>query len=1199
MRTLRICSGRTQRAMLRWVGTGCSIVLATLLCWGQVTTTTVQDTVFNADGSYASGTILVSWPAFVSSTGSTVAAGQLSTQIGANGQVVLNLAANVGASPSGSYYTAVYHLGDGTVSKEYWSIPNVPSTSIAAIRSLIMPASVAVQSITATQVNSLLGKYLPLNGGTLNGPLQLPSDPQTSMQAATKNYVDTSVAPLSSAVAQAISATPTSSQTIHQPAGTSLSSNILQGRYYASGFQTGGQNNGIEQLMGGANCSSNSPTAPSGCTVIADPSYGNADKPQGTQVVNNQAYHNFGWPMNTHLRDERNGVTADFYENPFSVSPFLNSGDLKATAYTLDFQKWPAYSADNMGTEYLYTTDFEGGYNFDNYFVSGEPEYFFKTYYTNLAMTSTNYSAGQLQAINNVVNCHGTGDCLAMSTYVTCDGGINTSNDEGCHGGDFNISEDPVVYTGTMAASTAAGATLFQTYATNGGGTQGQDRLLLDTLPAKVITGNSFTSYAAQQKTGPSGNSAVNPNLAIDANANYPVSTLIQLCYPGSDNGAGGAAGCTAGSQPLGAIPPAPQMVNPATSVTANVVAPYTATAPQTGLPAGFCSTSTLQSTNSAAGCYLPASGTACISDQQEYESVDYTYNSTAQTVTLLNLRFPHANGVFFAYGGLCGYAVEQASEIFTGDGNNNGISQVFPVLGSPNATSFYYISQRTNLGYTSPVLGVSNEQGGNFTSGGGECFTLNLSTVQLQGDNHTVLIGGNVPFGDGTWSVLNGLPATVTTPNSTYNGTYTMSFGGSAPGANEATYYLPTSPSGTAPSSGTASYCNTNYKLYPSVRVNSVLNHATNNVDGVMNTMPAPVAFAANDPVKQPHYPWIYTGHDIGRGTNQYLPRLYNAGYLYGMTYNFLLSGLPFQGFAIDNYTDQNKYLRYGGTHEVPGDAYEVGGSWQFDYNVDHAPESSVINVGACKPAPIGCNSLNSPFNVVSVPGSQLNYDPKSKTWTFGYNGTGGFGNPPTPTSGLLQAYNISAANQVSAAEVGVGGAYLFNLGGAVSLTNTPANPVFNNWFANYAYGFGAQNTKTIDTYLYRGAAGDSIDCGTGTGDTSCAFTAGTVAATTAVSSPSVTIGGGSAVTHIAYYTTASVAPTSVSAGSCSDQTFAVSGLTAADNLGSIRPPGQLGNVSLEGYASAPNTLTMHFCNASSASVTPPAGSYQFLAMH
>ena len=84
----------------------------------------------------------------------------------------------------------------------------------------------------------------------------------------------------------------------------------------------------------------------------------------------------------------------------------------------------------------------------------------------------------------------------------------------------------------------------------------------------------------------------------------------------------------------------------------------------------------------------------------------------------------------------------------------------------------------------------------------------------------------------------------------------------------NEFSYYLPTTPTGTVPTSGTASFCNTNYKLYPAVRVNSVLDTATNRVDGTMTTMPLPIAFADGDTVMEAHYPWIYTGHDTGRAS-------------------------------------------------------------------------------------------------------------------------------------------------------------------------------------------------------------------------------------------------------------------------------------------------------------------------------------------
>ena len=589
-------------ASLLWrlAGLALCIVLIVLPSCAQVTTTTVQDTVYHADGTTATGTILVTWPAFVTASGKTVAAGNISANIGPGGQVSLNLAANVGATPAGCYYTAVYHLDDGTVSKEYWSVPNVPSTTVSAIRTLVMPASVAVQTVSTSQINTLLGSYLPLSGGTLEGALQLQADPTSAKEAATKNYVDSAVAPVAAAVTNVISSVPKATQAVQQPAGSNLAVNIFQGSYYASQFQTGSLNNGVSNLVKSSNCATNSASGLSGCTVNVDPTYKNTENPQGygAYIYGNNA-SNLPWSFDTHVHDQRNGVTADYYENPFSVVPQQSAGQVITTDFTLDYQKWPSYQGNEASSEYLQTSDFAGGYNFDNYFGSGQPEYFFKTYYSNLSMATTNYTSGQQEAIENVINCHGTGDCLAMTTLLTCDGGMNTSNDEGCHGGDFQVTEDPVIYKGTMTAAAPVGATLVSTNGTAGQGTEGQDRQLLDTTVADIITGSSITSYAGSSATGPSGTSAANPNLAVDSSASFPVSTMVQLCYAAVGNGEGGAAGCTAGSQPTGFIPSASGMINPAASVVTNVVAPYTATAPQTGLPAGFCTPSTLQSTNS------------------------------------------------------------------------------------------------------------------------------------------------------------------------------------------------------------------------------------------------------------------------------------------------------------------------------------------------------------------------------------------------------------------------------------------------------------------------------------------------------------------------------------------------------------------------------------------------------------------------
>src|SRR3569833_2391482 len=106
------------RATVAWAA-----VCAALTCGGlaqKLSTTTEQGTVYFANGSPGSGTLQVRWPAFTTASNQAVAAGKLSANIGADGFVSVNLAANLGSSPAGLYYTAIYHLSDGTTSTEYW-----------------------------------------------------------------------------------------------------------------------------------------------------------------------------------------------------------------------------------------------------------------------------------------------------------------------------------------------------------------------------------------------------------------------------------------------------------------------------------------------------------------------------------------------------------------------------------------------------------------------------------------------------------------------------------------------------------------------------------------------------------------------------------------------------------------------------------------------------------------------------------------------------------------------------------------------------------------------------------------------------------------------------------------------------------------------------------------------------------------------
>ena len=159
-----------------------------------VPTTTVQGTVYLASGAPGSGTVLVSWPAFTTAAGQEVAAGSTVAMVGTDGFLSLNLAANLGANPAGEYYTAVFHLADGTVNTQFWVVPTAASATLASVQAQLMPAAQAVQTVSKSYVDEAIaeleGSLLTSNGGTLTGPLILAGDPTTPLMAADKHYVD-------------------------------------------------------------------------------------------------------------------------------------------------------------------------------------------------------------------------------------------------------------------------------------------------------------------------------------------------------------------------------------------------------------------------------------------------------------------------------------------------------------------------------------------------------------------------------------------------------------------------------------------------------------------------------------------------------------------------------------------------------------------------------------------------------------------------------------------------------------------------------------------------------------------------------------------------------------------------------------------------------------------------------------------------
>ena len=94
------------------------------------------------------------------------------------------------------------------------------------------------------------------------------------------------------------------------------------------------------------------------------------------------------------------------------------------------------------------------------------------------------------------------------------------------------------------------------------------------------------------------------------------------------------------------------------------------------------------------------------------------------------------------------------------------------------------------------------------------------------------------------------------------------------------------------------------------------------------------------------------------------------------------------------------------------------------------------------------------------------------------------------------------------------------------------------------------------------------------------------------------LTVGDGSPLGRMKIYSTPGIAAANVPAQSCKDVTQLVPGLTKSDLITGITPPKSLGNLSLNAYASAGDTLTLHFCNSSTSGVSIPSGVYSFLSV-
>jgi hypothetical protein len=210
------------------------------------TLTSVIDTVYMADGSFAQGVLVITWPAC---RGGRDGGGGRRIGRDAGNERCVECGAGVerGANPPGVYYTVVYQLGPDEVRTEYWVVPASSPATLAQVRATpgsgtaAQPVSMqyvntalaakandnavvhlaGTETVTGTQsfavspnvptpvgtgdvtnkayVNASIatvgaGNYLPTAGGTMSGPLRLSGNPTAPLQASAKQYVDASAA---------------------------------------------------------------------------------------------------------------------------------------------------------------------------------------------------------------------------------------------------------------------------------------------------------------------------------------------------------------------------------------------------------------------------------------------------------------------------------------------------------------------------------------------------------------------------------------------------------------------------------------------------------------------------------------------------------------------------------------------------------------------------------------------------------------------------------------------------------------------------------------------------------------------------------------------------------------------------------------------------------------------------------------------
>jgi hypothetical protein len=150
-------------------------ILLPVLCGiapGQNPLTTIQDTLFNADGARYNGTLIIRWSTFDTQNPGTIIQQSKTVQV-VNGNLLVQLAPNNTAQPPANVYNVFYHSDGYQQYTETWTVPpSATPMKVAQVRTGggVNGGGGSAGGLTGTPESSITNLVSDLNARPIKGP---------------------------------------------------------------------------------------------------------------------------------------------------------------------------------------------------------------------------------------------------------------------------------------------------------------------------------------------------------------------------------------------------------------------------------------------------------------------------------------------------------------------------------------------------------------------------------------------------------------------------------------------------------------------------------------------------------------------------------------------------------------------------------------------------------------------------------------------------------------------------------------------------------------------------------------------------------------------------------------------------------------------------------------------------------------------